>query len=93
MLHIASKRMKERTGKKTIITVYSNQNKVALYLNDVLVEEKTSDKVFKFNVEMALENRIKVVSGSLTDEALILKVDKPNPAYKIKKERKRSNWT
>ncbi len=91
VLHITSKRYVNREGKKTLIKVYSNQKTVSLYVNDKLVDTKTADKIFKFKIKMADINNIKVIAGDLTDTAVIKKVAKADPSYKLK-ETDSKNW-
>ena len=82
--HIASKRYEYREGKKTTIKVYANRPEVSLYVNGKLIETKKADKVFKFKITMAEENKIEVVAGDLKDSCVIYKTDKANPDYKLK---------
>ena len=73
--------------------VYSNQKKVALYANGKLLEEKSGDKVFTFQVPLAGDVELKAVSGQLTDQCAIRHVDAPNPAYKLQgKSSNSANW-
>ncbi len=53
MVHIAGRRYAQRAGDTTKVKVYSNQDKVSLYLNGTLVETKAAHRVFEF--ELALE--------------------------------------
>ena len=73
--------------------VYSNQKKVALYVNGKLLEEKAGDKVFTFQVPLEGEVELKAVSGSCEDTCAIRRVDTPNPAYKLQgKSSNSANW-
>lgn len=76
--------------------VYSNQPKVALYVDGKLLEEKTGEKEYLFAVPMKSEQacHIQAVAGNLTDEMTIRNVVQPNIAYKLKKDknRQKSNW-
>ncbi len=91
MLHLAGKRYEYRTGKTTEVTVYTNQKEVSIYNNDKLIATKAGDKVFKFRIPLEQENNLKVVAGDLTDQAVIYKVEKERPEYKLKKGDS-SNW-
>lgn len=97
MLHICGRRYAQRTGETTEIRVYSNQPSVALYLNGKLVEEKSADKVFVFQV--ALEdgqNMVKAVSGDLKDSITLEKVEKEPSIYVLPEVNERAegvaNW-
>lgn len=91
VLHLCGKRYIDRTGRFTIVKVYSNQSKVTLYNNGKLIGEKTGSRVFTFKIALEEENNLEVVAGSLRDNSFIKKVDKPNKAYKLKKS-KSKNW-
>ena len=52
MVHLCGKRYVQRAGETTEVRAYSNQSKVALYLNGELVEEKIEEKVFVFTVKL-----------------------------------------
>ncbi len=85
MVHIAGKRYAQRAGETTEIKVYSNLDKVALYLNGELLEEKEPvDKIAKF--EVALKdgfNILLAVAGTCKDSATIEKVDAEPEIYTL----------
>lgn len=93
-VHIAGKRMADRTGERTKIKVFSNQKKLSLYHNGKLVESREIDRTTVFDLPLAADNQIRVEAGDCQDEARFKKVDRPNPSYRLKKERKKqkSNW-
>jgi len=91
MVHLAGKRYEYRHEAKTEITVYSNQPEVELYNNGKLVGKPTGNKVFKFKLNLEAENHLEVRAGSLTDQAVIYKVEKAKPEYKLAKGDS-SNW-
>ena len=92
-VHICSKRYVDRAQKQTTVKVYSNLPQVALYANGRKAGEQTGDKVFTFRIPLTGEVKLEAVSGDCRDEALVRRVDKPNPAYILKKgEGKGSNW-
>ena len=93
-VHICSKRYEERTQKKTTVKVYSNCDNVTLFVNGKAVAGKKKDKVFTFRVKLDGEVTLEAVSGEQKDSAVIRRVKKPNPDYKLKKKKKGSaNWT
>ena len=92
-VHIAGKRRKDREEALTAVKVYTNQPRVSLFVNGVLKEEKTGNKVFEFQVPLSGETHIKAEAGACTDQAVFRKVDRPNPAYKLVKGKSSSaNW-
>lgn len=84
-VHIAGKRYANRTGKTTVIKVYSNCDSVQLYHNGNPLEWKNGSRIFEFEIEMQDKNEITAKSGSLSDSATIMKVAKPDPSYKLRK--------
>ena len=90
-VHLAGKRFEYRTGKRTEITVYSNEKEVALYNNGKLVGVKTGEHVFKFRLTMQTENKLEVYAGEQTDSAVIYKTKKAKAEYKLRKGDS-SNW-
>lgn len=92
-VHIAGKRRKDREEALTVVKVYTNQPRVSLFVNGVLKEEKTGNKVFEFQVPLSGETHIKAEAGACTDQAVFQKTDRPNPAYKLVKGKSSSaNW-
>ncbi len=92
-VHICGRRYVDRPEAVTTVKVYSNQNRVALYANGKLVEEKPGDKVFKFRVPLEGGVELKAVSGGLADICAIRRADKPNPDYKLRgKSSNSANW-
>ncbi len=92
-IHICGKRYINRTDKITEIKVYSNLDSVTLFVNGKELESKKGDKIFKFSVALEGDLKIEAVSGEFRDSAVIRRVDKPDPAYKLKKnDGKGENW-
>lgn len=93
-VHIAGKRMADRTGESTKVTVYTNQPHVKLYNNGKQIGEAKADKTVTFDVRLSEMNHLEARAGNLCDTATLHKVSAPNPSYKLKKEknRQKSNW-
>ena len=92
-VHLCGSRYVDRTEAVTTVKVYSNQTKVALYANGKLLEEKTGNKVFEFRVPLNGEVHLEAVSGQAKDTSTLRRVSKPNPDYKLKKSKGKSqNW-
>jgi beta-galactosidase len=75
-IHLCGKRFINRTGKSANIKIYSNQEEVELYNNNKLIGKQTSDKIFKFKIDLEDINQLVVKSGDLKDEMTIIKVNK-----------------
>ena len=93
-VHIAGKRMAERTGQKTKVQIYTNQPHVKLYNNGELVAQADVDKTATFMISLADRNHLEAFAGDVSDRAVIVKAAAPNPSYSLKKARKKqkSNW-
>ncbi len=90
-IHLCGRRYADRCEEKAEVKVYSNQKTVALYLDGVLVGEKTGDKIFTFTVPLTGTHEIKAVSGDLSDAMTIRRVESPNRDY-IKDGAAIVNW-
>ncbi len=93
-VHIAGKRMADRTGRKTKVRIYTNQPYVKLYNNGQLVAQAAVDKTATFLISMADRNHLEAFAGDVSDRTVIIKTETPNPSYSLKKARKKqkSNW-
>lgn len=91
-IHLCSKRFVNRTGSKTLVKVYTNQNEVSLYQNGKLIATKSGDKIFKFKIKMDPTNEIVVKSGDLEDKGTIIKVAAKDPSYIVKKGGSNKSW-
>lgn len=90
-VYLAGKRFEYRPGKKTEITVYSNQKEVSLFNNGKLVGTKSGEHVFKFKLLMEETNRLEVRAGACVDGAVIYRTETAKPEYRLKKGDS-SNW-
>ena len=92
-VHICGRRYVDRPEAVTTVKVYSNLPRVSLYANGKLLEEKSGDKVFEFQVPLEGEVELEAVSGKYEDICTIRKVDEPNPDYKLQgKSSNSANW-
>jgi len=93
MLHLCGKRFINRTGNKTEIKAYTNQNSVKLYINGNLVGEKVAkNHVVKFKVPLEEKMEVKVVAGNCVDEGLVCKVATPDPDYVLHVKSNNYSW-
>ncbi len=97
MVHLCGRRYAQRAGDTTQIRVYSNQPQVALYMDGNLVEEKTGEKVFVFDVALKDGfNSIVAVAGDVKDVMTIEKVEKEPEIYVLPEVNERAegvaNW-
>lgn len=94
-VHICSKRFADRARDTVTVKVYSNQDAVTLTVNGKELAPKTGkDHIFSFRVKLSAETRIEARAGECTDTAVFHRVQKANPAYRLKKEKHKqaSNW-
>ena len=93
-VYIAGRRYVDRAEKKTTVKVFSNCPEVSLYANGQLVETKKGDKVFTFKLSLDGEIKLEARAGEHSDTAVIRRVSKPDPSYKLnKKIAGGGNWT
>ena len=93
MVHICSKRYVDRCETTTKVKVYSNQPRVALYVNGNKFAEIVGDKIFEFEVPLSGELHLEAVAGDLKDTSYVRYVSTPNPDYILKEgEGKGANW-
>lgn len=100
-VHITSKRFVDRPEEVITVKVYSNCDKITLYVNGKEIETKSSDKTFIFEDVLLQDgvNDIKAISYNngilLEDAARFNKVSKPNISYEAPEEEKGgmvANW-
>lgn len=93
-VHITSKRYYYRAEKTTTVKVYSNCDKVTLYVNGKEFATQEGKYIFTFEVPLKIlgATKIKAVSGDVSDEASIKYVRKPYQGYILKTEAKVGNW-
>lgn len=83
-VHLCGSRYVDRTEEETEIRVYSNQKKVALYVDGAWAGEQEGDHVFVFRVRISGEHEILARSGELEDSMKIRRVSERNPKYFLK---------
>ncbi len=92
-VHLCGKRYIDRVEDVTKVTVYSNCREVELFANGVsLGKKEAEDHFFRFDVPNAGETHLRAVSGELTDEGIIRKVDVFNEKYRLKEKGAVLNW-
>ena len=80
-VHLCSKGYQKRAEAVTKIKVYSNQPKIALYLDGKLLEEKEGSRIFEFEIGLSGEHRIEAKAGELSDVMTLIRVEKPEESY------------
>lgn len=91
-VHLCGKRYVNRHVATTRIKVFSNANKVFFYKDGHLLEEKDGKYVFDFLIEIDGEHEISVTDGKNKDVMHIIKVEKPDEAYRISEGGGIINW-
>ena len=93
MVHLCGKRYVDRVEDVTRVTVYSNQPAVELFANgESLGVREAADHFFYFEVPNTGITHLVAKAGDLTNESVICKVDKPNPAYTLVEKGAVLNW-
>lgn len=84
-VHIAGKRMIDRTGEHVSLMVYTNQPAVELYLGGRLLVRQEGAHVFAFTVPLRKigKTRVRALAGACSDEAAFRRVRKANPEYSL----------
>ena len=90
-VHLCGSRYHDRIEPVTEIKVYSNMDRVTLFVDGREFETKEGSHVFTFSVPITGTHRIEAVSGSCRDQMEICRVDTPNPAYFASADQVR-NW-
>ena len=97
MVHIAGRRYAQRSGETTEVKVYSNQDRVTLYLNGKEVGTQTAHRVFKFTV--ALDegfNTLVAMAEPVKDSITLERVDQEPECYTLPEFSQRqegvANW-
>ncbi len=93
-VHLCGSRYENRIEPVTEIKIYSNQKKIVLYVDGARFGESDGEHIFKFEVPITGEHRIKAVCAeneALSDEMTIRKVSEPDPAYFMDTTKVR-NW-
>ena len=93
-VHLCGKRYVDRAGRKALVKVYSNCEKVTLLVNGKEFATKAGSKVFNFEVPIPEDLHLEAVSGGCRDTSYIHKAAVPNIAYKLPKDGgSGGNWT
>lgn len=90
-VHLCGSRYRDRIEPVTEVKVYSNQPKVALYVDGQLLEEKEGSHVFCFQVPIKGVHQVRAESGNFSDTMEIRKTSELNPDYFVTPEKVR-NW-
>lgn len=93
MLHIAGKRFINRTGKKTVIRVYSNAGAPTLAVNGKTYRGKTKDGVvYVYKIPLSPTTEVTATAEGLTDSVTLRRVKKKDPAYVLHVRSETQSW-
>lgn len=92
MVHICGSRYVDRTEEITEVKVYSNAEKVSLYVDGNLAETVCAHRIFRFRVPITGEHTIEAKAGEISDSMIVRKADKENPDYVFVKKQDVVNW-
>lgn len=84
-VHLCGRRYVNRPEGKTQIKVYSNQPKVSLYVDGMLLETKEGRRIFSFEVPLVAEHLIRAEAGEASDTMCIRRVSEPDESYVFNK--------
>lgn len=92
-VYICGKRFVNRTGKKAKITVVSSLKDVTLTCNGKPVTPKKKDEhTYLFTVPLTEQTVLRAESGAYSDERVLHRVAKPDPAYKLHVKSETQSW-
>ena len=91
-VHLCGKRYVNRCEETTEIKVYSNQPQVSLYVDDTLVGTQEGNTIFRFEIPLVGEHRIRACAGDESDEMIIRRVDTPDTSYALNGAVSVTNW-
>ena len=91
-VHLCGKRYVNRCEETTEIKVYSNQPQVSLYVDDTLVGTQEGNIIFRFEIPLVGEHRIRACAGDESDEMIIRRVDTPDTSYALNGAVSVTNW-
>ena len=91
-VHLCGKRYVTRCEETTEIKVYSNQPQITLYVDDTLVGTQEGNTIFRFEIPLVGEHRIRACAGEESDEMIIRRVDTPDTSYALNGEVSVTNW-
>lgn len=91
-VHLCGKRYVNRCEETTEIKVYSNQPQVSLYVDDTLVGTQEGNTIFRFEIPLVGEHRIRACAGDESDEMIIRRVDTPDASYALNGAVSVTNW-
>lgn len=91
-VHLCGRRYVDRCEAVTQVKVYSNQSRVALYVDGELFQQTEGRRSFVFQVPISGEHVIEARSGELADSIRVRRVEQPNPEYQFAQEGGIVNW-
>ena len=92
-VHIAGKRFENRNGKKTTITVITNETEVVISINDKPLKTIKNKKYYQIKVPLTKDIKISVDGINNThDEFVFKKVDKFDENYKLHTVSNNYSW-
>lgn len=91
-VHLCGRRYVDRRENTTEIKVYSNQNNVTLFVDGIKTGSSEGSRIFRFEVPITGEHRIKAVSGACADEITVRKAAVLNTSYVLGRTSEVVNW-
>ncbi|MBP3890976.1 MAG: hypothetical protein J6D29_02265 [Solobacterium sp.] len=91
-VYITERRYVNRNEQNTKVKVYSNQEKITLFVDGEEFETKEGKYQFEFEVPISNKHAIKAVSGSYEDEITIQYVEEKDMHYVLNQQSDVKNW-
>ena len=91
-VHICGKRFEKRKGKSTKVKFYSNQKSIDLYVNGSFFKTLEGDRIFSCTIPLTDVTDIRIQSGDLSDEARLIKVNRNEPSYRMRRTGRTKSW-
>ena len=91
-VHLCGSRYVNRAEEETEVKVYSNCGKVELWVDGRLLDTKEGNRIFRFRVPLTGEHVIRAVSGDVSDEIRVRKVNEPDLSYRLAGTALVTNW-
>lgn len=91
-VHICGGRYVDRPEAETEVKVYSNQPRVALYVDGKPFAEQEGEHIFRFRVPITGRHTIEARAGEHTSSIQVRRVEEPNPDYRKPGTEDVTNW-
>ena len=92
MVHVCGSRYVDRAEDVTEVKVYSNADRVSLYVDGQHFATQEGHRVFRFQVPISGEHVIEARAAGQSESIQVRRVEKENPDYVFAKKQDVVNW-